>query len=275
MEIKGKTALVLGAARGIGKAVALALARSGATVVATCFDWPEDAVRTRDELAAMGKQHQVMHVDLRSREQVINMFREIDERFGCLHILINNIERGGMPVVHGDYSREINKDQWDLELDTTMTAKWLVFREALPLLKKVDSGAVVTLSSMAGIVGRTGPAGLLFNDGYSAANRAVSSFTKSWARQAAPAIRVNELMLGLVETRHAQGTKGWDILTAKEKKSLLDHTLLGRTATVDEVVDAVMFLVAGATFMTGGILLMDGGYVLGGEKVPEMPAGIL
>ncbi len=270
MEIKGKIALVLGADRGIGRAIALSLAAAGATVVCTCFDRPAG-----EPVLPVDNGHLVVKVDLRQPDQVAGLIHRIDQRFGLLDILINNIERGGMPVVHGGYDLEVNRDQWELEFATTVKAKWLVFNQALPLLKKAEQGAVVTLSSMAGMIGRAGPAGLLFNDGYAAANRAISSFTETWARQAAPTVRVNELMLGLTETRHAQGTRGWDLLGDSEKRELLDHTLLGRTASVDEVVAAVLFLVRDATFMTGTVLRMDGGYLLGGEPVRPMPDGVV
>ncbi|MCF6291729.1 MAG: SDR family oxidoreductase [Desulfobacterales bacterium] len=275
MEIRGRIALVLGAARGIGKAIALALAEAGATVVCTHFDRPGDGARLQEELARLDGDHLAVKVDLRQPDQVAALVDRISKQFSVLDILINNIERGGMPVVHGGYDREVNRDQWELEFATTVKAKWLVFHETLPLLKKARQGAVVTLSSMAGMIGRAGPAGLLFNDGYAAANRAISSFTETWARQAGPAVRVNELMLGLTETRHAQGTRGWDLLSDREKKALLDHTLLGRTATVQEVVAAVLFLVRDATFMTGTVLRMDGGYLLGGEPVAPMPDGVV
>ncbi|OGQ96087.1 MAG: 3-oxoacyl-ACP reductase [Deltaproteobacteria bacterium RIFOXYD12_FULL_57_12] len=275
MEIKGKKALILGAAKGLGKAIALELAAAGATVLCTYYDWPEDAAQMQEELAGFGATHSAMRVDLRESEQVADLFDRVRERFGSLDILINNIERGGMPVVHGAYDRPANRVQWDLELATTLKAKWLVFHAALPLLKKAPEAAVVTLSSIAGVVGRSGPAALLFNDGYAAANRAVSAFTETWAREAAPTVRVNELMLGLVETRHAENTRGWDLLGAEEKGKLLDHTLLRRTGRLEEVVRAVLFLVRDATFMTGSVVRMDGGYVLGGDHVPDMPVGVL
>jgi 3-oxoacyl-[acyl-carrier protein] reductase len=160
-------------------------------------------------------------------------------------------------------------------MDTTLKAKWWVFHHSLPLLKASGEGAVVTLSSIAGKVGRSGPAGLIFNDGYSAANRAVSSFTETWAREAAPTVRVNELMLGFVETRHAEQTRGWDLLTEKQRQAIVDQTLLKRTGRLDEVVHTVLFLLKDATYLTGSTLVMDGGYLLGSSEGPPMPPGIL
>jgi 3-oxoacyl-[acyl-carrier protein] reductase len=193
------------------------------------------------------------------------------DRFGRLDILINNIERGGWPVVHGPYTRE----QWDLEMAATLRAKMWVFNAALPHLKSSLGGVVINLSSIAGIVGRSGPAAHVFNEGYAAANRGVSLLTETWARIGAPRVRVNEIMLGMVETRHGDKTRGWALLTDLQKQAIVGHTLVGRMGEIEDVVKAVIFLVRDAPFMTGSILRLDGGYVLGGEAVAPMPEGVL
>lgn len=275
MDIKSKIALVLGGAKGIGKAIGFALAQEGATVILTCFDWPAEAAAMQEELARLGRHHLAVQVDLREPQQVAGLCAEIEQRFGVLHILINNIERGGMPVVHGSYGLSHNQGQWDLEMATTLKAKWLVFDHALPLLKAAGEGAVVNISSIAALVGRSGPASPIFSDGYAAANRAVSSFTETWARQAAPSVRVNELMLGFFPSRHAEGTRGWGVLTEEQRQAIYDRILLQRTGMLDEIVKGVLFLVRDATYMTGSVVRLDGGYVLGGDEAGEMPEGIL
>lgn len=270
MKIQGKIALVLGGAKGIGKAVGFALAKAGATVVLTHYDWPEEAAVMQEELAALGDHHLAIKIDLRDPAAIQELLSTIQTRYGGLHILINNIERGGMPIVHGPYTPE----QWELEMATTLRAKWWVMRFALPLLQESAEAAVITLSSIAGIVGRSGPAGLIFNDGYSAANRAISSFTETWAREGAPTVRVNELMLGFFETRHGEQTRGWSLLSAEQQTAIREHILLQRTGKIEEIMAAVFFLLRDATYMTGAVLRMDGGYVLGGEKIPPMPVGV-
>lgn len=270
MKLQGKIALVLGGAKGIGKAVGFALAKAGATVVLTHYDWPEEAAVMQEELAALGNDHLAIKIDLRDPTAIQELLATLRTRYGGLHILINNIERGGMPIVHGPYTPE----QWELEMATTLRAKWWVMRFTLPLLRETGEGAVITLSSIAGIVGRSGPAGLIFNDGYSAANRAVSSFTETWAREGAPTVRVNELMLGIFETRHGEQTRGWDLLNAEQQDAIREHILLQRTGRIEEIVAAVFFLLRDATYMTGTVLRLDGGYVLGGEKIPPMPVGV-
>jgi len=276
MEIKSKVALVLGAGRGIGLAVARALADDGVKVALPYHnDWENEAEKMQKEFVGSGENHLVLPVDLRDAAQVKDLVRQVQERFGALHILINNIERGGMPVVHGSYDLEVNREQWDLEVDTTLKAKWLVVHNTLPLMKNSGEGVIINVSSIAGIIGRSGPAGLIFNDGYAAVNRAISSFTETWAREAAPTVRVNELMLGFIETRHGEGTRGWEILSDSEKEAITSHTLLHRSGSLEDVVKAVFFLIKDARFMTGAVLRLDGGYVLGGEKVSGMPDGIL
>jgi 3-oxoacyl-[acyl-carrier protein] reductase len=271
MELAGKVALVLGGIKGIGKAVALSLAEAGAQIAVTYFDWEEELENLRRDLAAGGQDHLILRIDLREVEKIPAAVQTVAERFGRLDILINNIERGGWPIVHGPYTRE----QWDLEQETTLRAKRWAFQAALPLLKASGDGAVVNFSSIAAWVGRAGPAGLVFNDGYAAASRAVSLLTESWAREAAPAVRVNEIMLGFVATRHGPGTRGWGLLSAAEQQAIVDHTLLGRTGRVEEVVKAVLFILRDATFMTGSVLRLDGGYALGGEKAGAMPTGVV
>ena len=268
MEIRGKTALVLGGGRGVGREAGLALAREGAKVVMTWFDWPEESAAMREELAALGPEHLAVRVDLREPEEVEKLSRTIAERYGSLDILVNNIERGGMPVLHGPYIPE----QWDLEMDTTLKAKWWVFNAHLPLLKR-NGGVVINVSSVAGIVGRSGPAGLLFNDGYAAANRAVSSFTETWARLCAPEVRVNEIMLGIFDSRHGELTRGWKLLTQEQRNAVLGQILTGRTGRADDFIKALFFLIRDADYMTGAVLRLDGGFAIGHSRVPPMPTG--
>ncbi len=271
MQLHGKVALVLGAIKGIGKGIALSLAGAGAKVAVNYFDWAEERNALKTDLAASSRQHLIIKADLRKTQAIPTMIQKVIDRFGRLDILINNIERGGWPVVHGPYDQK----QWDLEMETTLRAKRWVFDAALPHLKASGDAVVVNFSSIAGIVGRSGPAGLIFNEGYAAANRGVSLLTETWARIGAPQVRVNEIMLGFFETRHAQKTRGWRLLTAAQKKAIIDHTPLGRTGSIEDVVRAVNFVIQDAPFMTGSVLRLDGGYVLGGEKVDKMPAGVL
>jgi 3-oxoacyl-[acyl-carrier protein] reductase len=272
MEIQGKVALVLGAVKGIGKAIGLALADQGATLILTRHDWETDFDAMDEAFAASRAEHHIFTADLCKLSAIEKMASFIRDRYGRLDILINNIERGGWPTVHGKYTEA----QWDLEIQTTLKAKRWVFDAVYPQLMASDDAIVINLSSIAGMVGRAGPAALIFNDGYAMANRGISSLTETWARMGAPNLRVNELMLGVFESRHAQGTRGWkEVLTEDEKQALIDHTLVKRTGTIEDVVKACLFMIKDAPYMTGSVVRLDGGFVLAGEEVPPLPGGVV
>jgi 3-oxoacyl-[acyl-carrier protein] reductase len=272
MEIQGKVALVLGAVKGIGKGIGLALADQGASLVLTRHDWENAFGSMEEDFKDRSPDHHIFTADLRNIKDIERLASFLRNKYGRLDILVNNIERGGWPTVHGEY----NEDQWDLEIETSLKAKRWVFNAMFPLLQNSDNAIVINLSSIAGIVGRSGPGALVFNDGYAMANRGISSLTETWARMGAPSIRVNELMLGIFETRHAQGTRGWnEVLTDGEKQSLIDHTLVKRTGTIEDVVKACLFIIKDAPYMTGSVIRLDGGFVLAGEAVPPMPRGIV
>ena len=271
MNLKGKVALVLGAVKGIGEGIGLALAGEGVRVVLNYYDWEESLDTMKQHFDEAGADYFVVRTNLMDTDRIPELVNSVVNRYGRLDILINNIERGGWPVVHGPYVRH----QWDLEMATTLRAKWWVYHEALPHLRASGDGAVVNISSIAGLIGRSGPAGRVFNDGYAAANRAVSSFTEAWAREGAPEVRVNELMLGLFETRHGPQTRGWGLLTEDQRKEIIDHTLMRRIGKIEDVTKAVLFIIRDAPFMTGAVLRIDGGYILGGEYIEPIPKGVL
>jgi len=270
MDLNNKVALVLGGIKGIGKGIGFALVNEGVKVALFYYDWEESLTEMKQAFAETGRDHLILKVNLRNTDAIFDAVHRVNDHFGRLDILINNIERGGWPVVHGAYTR----DQWDLEMETTLRAKQWVFEAAWPILKKADDGCVINFSSIAGIVGRSGPASYIFNEGYSTANRGLSLLTETWARLGAPNVRVNEIMLGFFATRHGENTRGWGLLTDAQKKALTDHTLLNRTGKIDDAVKAVLYILKDAPFMTGSVLRLDGGYCIGGDLVAVMPEGV-
>jgi len=266
----GRVALIPGAIRGIGLEIARMLGGLGCSLVLPVYDWLDCLDDMKLVLDEMGVGYVQLHADLRQEYNAARCVKAALEAFGRLDYLINNIERGGWPVVHGPYTER----QWRLEWETTINAKWYLYRHSLAHLR-MSMGAVVNISSIAGVTGRCGPAGLVFNDCYSLSNRAVSQLTEQWAREAAPEVRVNEIQLGFIATRHGPGTRGWGILREGDREAIKKHTLLKRLGTPKDVARAVVFLLKDAEFMTGASIRIDGGYILGGDEVPPMPRGVV
>ena len=275
-ELRDRVVLVPGASRPIGRAIAHSFARRGATLVLPTYpDWPESNQEMEQEFSRAAYDFECLPCDLTSSAQTKAMLTEVNNRFGVLHYLINNIDRGGMPIVHGSYDQEVNSQQWQLEFDTTLKAKHHLYRQSFDLLTNSQDGAVINVSSIAGQIGRSGPASILFSDGYSAANRGITSFTRQWARELAPAVRVNEVMLGLFEGRHGPGTRGWELMDKTQQQGLIGQTLKGRTGTPDEAAEFIYYLAVRARYLTGAVIPFDGGFLLGANRVGEMPEGIL
>ncbi len=267
MGFDGKVAIVLGGIKGIGKAIGLDLLKRGVRVATTWFDWEESLDQMESDFTKTKTDYMVEKINLLETDKIFVLIERVVDRFKRLDILINNIERGGWPVVHGKYV----EDQWDMEIATTLRAKQWFLEHSIPYLKASGNGAVINISSISGIVGRSGATSLLFNEGYSAANRGISLLTETWARIGAPEVRINEIMLGIFESRHGPMTKGWVMLGEKEKRDIIDRTLMGRIGRVEDVVKAVRFLLEDAPFMTGSVIRLDGGYVIGGDKTSPIP----
>ncbi len=274
-SLEGKTVLVAGASRSLGRHIARKFAEAGANLVLPWFDWPDSVTEMVEEFSQRGYDFLDEQCDLRKLDEVRCLAEKACEKFGSISYLINNIERGGMPIVHGSYALPHNKEQWQLEVDSTLKAKWNLYTCFKNLLQNSSGGAVVNISSIAGETGRSGPGAFFFNDAYAAANRAIRLFTETWARECAPDVRVNEVVLGLIESRHGPRTRGWETMTAEQREMLQQRPLLERFGTEQEVADLVWFLAVEASYMTGSVVAMDGGYQLGGDRVPSYPPGIL
>ena len=168
-----------------------------------------------------------------------------------------------------DKDGEFEPVSWDEAFDI-MAEKWKA-----ALAKDLETNQGKPAEEVVSSVGMFGSGQWTVFEGYAAANRGISLLTETWARIGAPEVRVNELMLGFVESRHGRGTRGWGLLSGDQKQALIDHTLMARTGTIADVVKAVLFMLKDAPFMTGTVLRLDGGYVLGGDRVAAMPPGVL
>lgn len=247
MNESRRTAIVTGGARGIGKAICLALARDGADIVVA--DIIEDAARqTADEIAASGRQSMAVRVDVSSEESVKSLYAAVIERFGRVDILVNN---AGICYMRPILETEV--EEWNRVIAVNLLGTFLMSREAFRLMKEQNSGKIISIGSAAGKIG-----GIAAGAHYSASKAGVMCFTKSLALQAAPfKINVNAVCPGPTAT---EMTDAWgdDVNTA-----FAAGIPWKEYGTPEDIAEAVAFLASEKSrYITGEIIDVNGGLVM-------------
>jgi NAD(P)-dependent dehydrogenase (short-subunit alcohol dehydrogenase family) len=254
-ELRGRVAVVTGAAMGIGRASALILGREGASVVIADIA-VEAGEATRQEIEAAGGHAIFARTDVTSMHDMQALAAAAVERFGGIDILVNNAAQGIRGVVD-----EIDEASWNTVIDTNLTSVWRGMRVCVPEMKKRGGGSVVNMSSVQALVGVKGWAA------YAAAKGGINALTQQAAIDLAPhKIRVNAI---------APGT----IMTPLNEKVFREHPHpqelidswnrahpLGRFGQPEEVAELVLFLASDrSSFITGDIVRVDGGLVIRAE----------
>jgi 3-oxoacyl-[acyl-carrier protein] reductase len=234
-SLEGRTALVTGASRGIGRAIAQELARAGASVVVGYRTGKEQADELAGELGGRSVQADVSSADGAKR---------LVEEAGDVDILVNNagLTRDGVLARMSD-------DDWRSVIDTNLSSVFYTCRAVTRPMMKKRAGSIVNVSSIVGVHGNWG------QTNYAASKAGIIGFTKSLARElGSRGVRANVVAPGYVKTQLT------DVLPEDATKAMLDNTPLGRLGDPEDVAGAVRFLCSDdASFITGEVLLVDGG----------------
>jgi 3-oxoacyl-[acyl-carrier protein] reductase len=243
-ELEGRVALVTGASRNIGRAIALALADAGAAVVVNARVALDEARAVVKEIEARGGRAVASLADVTDEQAVNTMLRSTVDKYGRLDILVNNAAvRDVSPIDAIDYAT------WKRVTGVILDGAFLTTKASLAALRKSDAGAIVNIGGMSGHTGAAGRPHVV------AAKLGLVGFTRGLAHDLAPdGITVNCVVPGLIDTKRASGSK-----TAH-----LHETIIGRHGTVEEVAAAVRFLAGpNARYVTGQDWHVNGGAYLG------------
>jgi NAD(P)-dependent dehydrogenase (short-subunit alcohol dehydrogenase family) len=250
-SLKGKVALVTGAARGLGLAIATTFAREGAAVVITDLD--ADALTgAADRLVAAGHNVRPVAGDVANEDDIARMVRGAADGLGRLDVLVNNA--GGS--AHTPYKfEEVRAEHYERVMDWNVRGTFFCTQAALPALK-VAGGSVINLASLSGQMG-----GLTWSAQYSAAKGAIVALTRNCAKQlGAHGIRVNAIAPGFVST----GGRADDLWAARDNTAILGQIALGRRGEASEVADVALFLASDLSRYVSGVLIdVDGGFHAG------------
>ncbi|WP_062231705.1 3-oxoacyl-[acyl-carrier-protein] reductase [Fictibacillus sp. FJAT-27399] len=245
--LKGKTALVTGASRGIGRAIALELAKNGAKVAVNYAGSEAKAQEVVDEIRSMGQDAIAVQANVADSESVSAMVKTVIEEFGALDILVNNAG-----ITRDNLIMRMKEDEWDAVLDTNLKGVFLCTKAVTRQMMKQRKGRIINISSIVGVSGNPGQAN------YVAAKAGVIGLTKSTAKELASRnITVNAVAPGFIDTDMTH------VLEENVKGEMLKAIPLARFGGTEDISSLVTFLASDcSSYITGQTIHVDGGMVM-------------
>ncbi len=247
MTLHGKVALVTGGSRGIGREIVLTMARAGAAVVINYQERDDAAEAVLQEVRKSGSKGLLYKADVTQLHECEKMVNATLEHFGRIDILINNagIRRDNILAL-------MKPEDWEVVMDTNLKGVFNCCKAIVrPLLKQKSGGRIINIASIAGVFGNSGQAN------YAAAKAGVIAFTKSLAKELGKrGITVNSVAPGFIQTEMTEN------LPEQLKETALSRIALERFGRPGEVAEAVLFLAESANYITGSVIMVDGGLSL-------------
>src|SRR5215210_1006791 len=247
-EFEGRSAIVTGGTRGIGKAIVLELARRGANVAFNYSKSADEAETLKAEVEKLGVKAIAAQCDVASTEAAAEFVGHVKDAFGTVDLLVNNAG-----ITRDQLILRMKEEDWDAVIDTNLKGAWNFSKAVLrPMMRNENGGSILNISSISGVVGMLG------QSNYSASKAGMIGLTKSLAKEVASRrITVNALALGLIETGMAAE------MNAEYRQKFLSMIPLGRLGNVQEVAEIACFILSpAATYITGQVIQADGGLAM-------------